>query len=470
MSRLLALCCCLCLVSACAVGPDYKRPVIDVPKAWRLEEKEAKDYANTAWWEEFKDPVLNDLIQIALRENKDLGIATAKIEEYMGRYRIVRADLFPQVGASGSVARKGSTERGNPPLPDTAQNPSSDYQTSLYSSWELDIWGRIRRSTEASRAELLGTEEARRAVIMTLVTSVAASYTDLRHLDRQLEIARKTAKSREESFGLFKLRFERGLISQVELSQAESEYRGALATIPFFEKLIEQQENAVSLLLGRNSGPIPRGIPLDELPFPSVPAGLPSELLERRPDIRSVEQALIAANARIGVAKALYFPTIFLTGSYGVESTDLSLLFTRPSRAWSYAAPVTMPVFNAGKIGGLVEAAEAVQRQTLLKYQQTIQGAFREAEDGLIDQRKSREQLAAQKQQVEALRSYAGLARIRYDNGYTSYLEVLDAQRSLFVAELAYTQTEASLFRSLVNLYKAMGGGWVVEAEKRTGP
>ena len=304
---------------------------------------------------------------------------------------------------------------------------------------------------------------------MTVVTAVATAYTDLRDLDKQLEIAQRTAKSREDSFKLFNLRFERGLISELELRQIDSEYQSALATISLLQKLILQQENGLSLLLGHNPGPITRGKTLDLLVLPAVPAGVPSQLLERRPDIRQAEQDLIAANARIGVAKALYFPTISLTGFLGLESTDLSSLFSGPARTWNYAAQITMPLFSAGGIAGTIKATEALQQQALVRYQQAIQTAFREVEDALIDQSKSREQLERQKKQVVALQKYLGLARLRYENGYTSYLEVLDAERGLFNAELSYTQTQGVLFRALVNLYKFMGGGWAVDADKLTG-
>jgi multidrug efflux system outer membrane protein len=297
---------------------------------------------------------------------------------------------------------------------------------------------------------------------------VASAYVNLRDLDTQLEIARRTAKSRGESYDLFQLRFRGGVISELELSQVKSEYEQALSLIPFIEKTIAQQENALSVLLGRNPGPIPRGKTIDEFVLPAVPGGLPSDLLANRPDIRQAEQDLIAANARIGVARSLYFPTISLTGLFGFASTDLSNLFTGPARTWSWAAPLTAPVFTGGAIRGQVKSAEAVQQQALLRYQQFIQTAFGEVEDALIDQKRSREQLAIQAQQVESLRNYARFARLRFDNGYTSYIEVLDAERSLFNAELSQAQTKGVLFQALVNLYKAMGGGWVVEADKMT--
>ncbi len=454
---------------ACALGPDYKRPSIKTPASWRLEEPEAKDLANTAWWEQFDDPVLNDLVGIALHENTDLRIAAARVEEFMGRYRTTHAALFPRVVASGTGAGIGASEVADVPWSSAADNPYSDFQTNLSASWEIDIWGRLRRATEAARADLLGTEELRRGVVLTVVTAVAVAYTDLLDLDKQLEIAKRTVTSREDSFKLFKLRFGQGLISELELRQVESEYQSALATVPALQNLIARQENALNVLLGRNPGPIPRGKPLDSLVLPAVPAGLPSGLLEKRPDIRQAEQDLVAANARVGVARALYFPTISLTGLYGVDSMDLSRLFTGPAKMWNYAVPISMPVFNAGAIAGQVKAAEAVQQQYLFRYQQAIQRAFREVEDALVDQHRTREQLGIQKAQVEALRKYAELAHLRYENGYTSYLEVLDAERSLFNAELSYTQTQGALFRALVNLYKSMGGGWVIKADQLVG-
>jgi multidrug efflux system outer membrane protein len=467
LKRIIALCSVL-VISACTLGPDYRRPDVSTPSSWRMEEREAGNTANTAWWQQFDDPILSGLISTALKENKDLRIAALRVEEFMGRYGASGAGLFPQVSATGIAQRNSSTLYTNPPWPSTSDNTNNDFQTLLTASWEIDIWGRLRRATEAARADLLSTEEGRQAVIMTVVTAVAVAYIDLRDLDKQLEIAEETHKSREDSFNLFKLRFDRGLISELELRQIESETQSALATVSSLQKQILQQENALSILIGHNPGPIHRGKALDLLALPVVPAGIPSQLLERRPDIRQAEQDLIAANARIGVAKALYFPTISLTGFFGMESVELSSLFSGPARTWNYAAQISVPVFTAGSIAGTIKATEALQKQALVRYQQVIQTAFREVDDALIDQAKSREQLKIQKKQVEALQSYLDLAKLRYENGYTSYLEVLDAERGLFNAELAYTQTQGVLFRALANLYKFMGGGWVVEADNLT--
>ncbi|HOD36409.1 MAG TPA: efflux transporter outer membrane subunit [Syntrophales bacterium] len=457
------------LLAGCAVGPDYKRPAVDTPTAWRVEEKEAKDLANTAWWTQFEDPVLDELIRTALKESDDLRIATARVEEYVGRYWVGRSGLFPQIGGSASAGRNRVSEEGmSSAVTSALKNPVDNYQVAFNGYWEIDLWGKLRRSTEAARADLLSTEEARQAVILSLVSAVANSYINLRDLDKQLEVAKRTAQVRKESYDLFKLRYDGGVISELELNQVKSEYESALATIPNIEKQVAFQENGLSVLIGRNPGPILRGKSMDELVLPAVPSGLPSDLLERRPDIRQAEQALIAANARIGVAKAQFFPTISLTGLFGWSSSALDNLFTGPAKLWSYAGNATAPIFTGGALMGQLKATEAIQKQSLYNYQNIIQNAFREVDDALIDQKRTREQLEAQKRQVDALREYARIARLRYENGYTSYIEVLDAERSLFNAELQHAQTQGVLFQAMVNLYKAVGGGWVVEADKMT--
>ena len=452
--------CLLVILCGCTVGPNYRKPVVETPLSWRFEDKEARQIGNTAWWEQFDDPVLNELIQEALKQNKDIKIAAARVEEFMGRYGTARAALFPQVNAGASAGRSRITELGSTPLSSLTENPASNYSAFVGAGWELDLWGKLRRANEAARADLLSQEAGRAAVILTLVTSTASAYVNLCNLDMQLEIAKRTAQSRKESYDLFQLRFREGVISELELSQVKSEYEQALSIIPLLEKVIAQQENALSVLLGRNPGPMPRGKKMDDLILPAVPADLPSDLLTKRPDIRQAEQNLIAANARIGVAKSLYYPSISLTGSFGVMSTDLSNLFTGPARIWNWTVPVNVPIFTGGAIRGQVQSAEALQQQTLLRYQQTIQSAFREVEDALIDQQRSRQALEIQTRQVESLYKYKRIASLRFDNGYTSYIEVLDAERSLFNAELAQAQTKGALFLAVVNLYKATGGGW----------
>ena len=450
------------MIGGCMVGPNYVRPSIDTPPAWRVSDQNAKDLANTAWWEQFNDPVLNDLIATALRENKDLLIATARIEEYAGYYGITRSQLYPQVALGAGASRQLGSVGGA----DLANRTYNTYDMLLSASWEIDLWGKIRRQSEAARAQIVASEEGRQGVILTLVSSVAGGYINLRALDRQLEIAKATARSRGDSYKIFQDRYAGGVISLLELSQNKSQYEEALATIPQLEKTIAQQENALSALLGRNPGPIARGKDIDALTPPVAPAGLPSSLLERRPDIREAEQKLIAANAQIGVAKAAYYPSISLTGALGVASGNLSELFNGASKVWQYGGSLGLPIFTAGLLAGQVQVAESVQQQALFAYQKAIQDAFRGVNDALIDQDRTRVQLATQRQQVESLKVYSDTARLRYDNGYTSFLEVVDAERSLFNAQLSYTQTQQVLVQASINLYKAMGGGWVAEGEK----
>jgi multidrug efflux system outer membrane protein len=457
------------LLTGCMVGPNYQRPEVQAPASFRFEVPNPADTANIAWWEQFQDPVLNALIESALKNNKDVRIAAARIDEFAGRFGTTRSQLFPQIGYQGSVGRDQLSETTGTPLPPGVENPETTYLAIATAGWEIDIWGRVRRLSESARADLLASVEGRRAIILTLVSAVATGYVGLRDLDKQLEIAQSTAKSYQETVQLFEMRFKGGVVSEVELVQVRSQYEQAAARIPQFEKLIAQQENALSVLLGRNPGPIPRGRPLDELVLPAVPEGLPSQLLEQRPDILEAEQRLIAENALIGAARARYYPSISLTGFLGGTSAELSDLFDSPSKTWNFTGGILGPIFTGGAIKGQILQAEARQRQTLLAYERVIQNAFREVDDALIDHQKSRAQLAAQTRQVEALRDYARLAWLRFNNGYTSYLEVLDARRSLFDAELERSLTQGVVFQALVSVYKAMGGGWVTAAEKVAG-
>jgi multidrug efflux system outer membrane protein len=440
---------------------------VDAPQAFRFQAGEAREVANTAWWEQFRDPALNELIGVALRENKDVKIAAARIEQFLGQYASTRSLLLPQVGANVGATRAGYPESVVGRAPETVLN---QYQAALSASWEIDLFGKRRRETEAAHALVLASVEGRRATVLTLVSSVAISYITLRELERQLQIARDTAASREGSFKLFKDRFEGGTVSELELAQAQSEYEASLVAIPNLEAQIGRQEDALSVLLGRNPGPIRAGQPLQALALPTVPAGLPSELIERRPDLRQAEQQLVAANATIGVARAQYFPTISLTGLFGYVSRQFSELFSGPAKAWSYGLAGSVPIFTGGGLAGQVQQAEGQQQEALLSYQKAIQVAFQEVSDALIVHAKAREQLAFQDRQLRTLRNYLELARLRYDEGYTSYIEVLDAERNLFDAEVAQAQTQSLVYVSLVSLYKAMGGGWVLAAEHMTAP
>jgi multidrug efflux system outer membrane protein len=374
---------------------------------------------------------------------------------------------LPQVGANLNGRRGRPAGANGSAVIDPVQEA---YEASLSVNWEIDLFGRRRRETEAARAQVLASEEGRRATMLTLVSQVATSYISLRELERELQIARETAASREASYRLFKDRFEGGTVSALELAQTQSQWEASLVDIPRLESLIGQQENALSILLGRNPGPIRAGLPLQALVLPPVPAGLPSQLIERRPDLRQAEQQLIAANALIGAARAQYFPVISLTGLLGYISKDFSDLFSGQTKVWSYGLAASAPIFTGGGIAGQVRQAEAQQQEALLSYQRAIQVAFREVSDALLAHAKSRDQLGFQERELATLRNYLELARLRYDEGYTSYIEVLDAERNLFAAEVAHAQTQSQVYASLVDLYKAMGGGWVLEAERMAAP
>jgi outer membrane protein, multidrug efflux system len=452
-------------LSACMVGPDYRRPEVDVPVAWRLGAVEAGEISNITWWEQFQDPVLSSLVRTALENNRDLEIATANVDQAFAQYGIVRSAQFPQVNASASAARERSS--ATTVLP--GGRIFSDYGVNLSASFELDIWGRLRRASESARASLLASAEGKRTVVLTVVTSVASGYTQLRALDRQLEIAQRTSQSLGEAARLQRVRFEEGAVPESDYQQAESQYREAVARVPELEREIAQQENFISVLLGHNPGPIERGRDIDALLFPAVPGGLPASLLQRRPDIRQAEQNLIAANADIGVAKAAYFPDISLTALLGLESAQLSNLFKGPSKVWSFGTGVLQPIFNAGRISAQVAQAEALQRQALYAYQKSIISAFQDVENALIDRTKFGQIRDEQAKNVAALRRFRDLADLRYREGATIYLEVANAEQSLFNAELAYVSTQAQLFQSYANLYKAMGGGWVEAADQLGG-
>ena len=451
-------------LSACMVGPDYRRPEVDVPVAWRLGATEAGEISNIAWWDQFQDPVLSNLVRTALANNKDLEIATANVDQAFAQYGIVRSAQFPQVNAGASAARERSSANIR-----LGGQTFTDYGVNLSASFELDIWGRLRRATESARASLLASQQGKGTVVLTVVTTVASGYILLRALDRQLEIAQRTSQSLGEAARLQRVRFEEGAVPASDYQQAESQYREAVARVPELEREIAQQENFISVLLGHNPGLIPRGRDIDALLFPAVPDGLPASLLQRRPDIRQAEQNLIAANADIGVAKAAYFPDISLTALLGLESAQLSDLFKGPSRAWSFGAGVLQPIFNAGRLRSQVAQAEAVQRQALHTYEKSIISAFQDVENALIDRTKFGQVREEQAKNVEALRSFRDLADLRYREGATIYLEVASAEQSLFIAQLAYVATQAQLFQSYANLYKAMGGGWVDQAEELVG-
>jgi multidrug efflux system outer membrane protein len=466
--RRLAVAFLACSLAACMMGPNYHRPAVETPPAYRFEMAEAQDTANAAWWQQFQDPVLDQLVADALAHNLSVQIAAANVEQAAAVLTQSKAPLYPQVGYSADASRgRGSTTNAQP-IPSSVPNPQTSYQVLAGASWELDLWGRIRRLSEAARAELFATQEARRGVVLSLVSAVATSYVQLRALDEQLVIAQRTKDTYGESVRLFELQHEHGVASRMTVEQARTQYETAAAAVPAIESAIAQTENALSLLLGRNPGPIPRGLSITALTLPPVPSGIPSQVLEQRPDVRQAEQALVAANARIGAAKALYFPTISLTGAYGTGSAELSNLFKGPSKTWSYAGSIVGPIFTGGATRAGVRQAEAGRKAAELGYVAAIQGAFADVDDALVSRQKLAEQLDAQGRLVTAAREYARLAQLQFEGGVAPYMTVLQAEQQLFPAELDEAQRRADLFASTVNVYKAMGGGWVAEAEKKT--
>lgn len=443
-------------VNGCALLEDSAtRPESAAPTAWRtvapagdVEALLAKDF-----WTAFDEPVLDRLLQASLRANPDVRIAAANVELYRARLTAIDADRYPQLFGDAQGARgKGGS------FPST---PVNTFALEINLSWELDLWGRLARASDAARADLLAQTEVQRGVYLSLASAVAQGYFSLRRLDAQAAIARATLALRETSLKLFTLRFTGGVVSEVELAQVRSEYEAAAAAVPQIEAEVARTENALSVLLGRNPGPIERGRALDALRDPSVPAGLPSELIARRPDIRAAEAQLAAADARVDVARRAYFPRISLTGLLGVASDELDDLFADDTEAWSVAGGLTQTIFDAGRIGAGVAGAEAERTALVAQYQRTVQTAFREVDDALVARVKLREQLAAAQRQVDALRRYAELARLRYEGGYTSYLEVVDAERTLFAAELNRIALQNEALRATVTLYAALGGSWM---------
>jgi outer membrane protein, multidrug efflux system len=443
------------------VGPNYRRPVVQTPSAYRdLRENpqaqaQAASFADLPWWQVFQDPQLQELIRTALKENYDLQLATERIAAARAQVTVTRSNLFPQVQASGkfSGGKDASTQSKFNFLGLTAD-----------AAFQLDLFGRLRRATEAARAELLATEDARNTVTLTLVSDVASDYFQLLDLDLQFRITQDTVKTQEESVKLTRLRLDHGVATKLDVLQAQQVLDTANAQIPDLERQIGQEEDAISILLGHYPEGVRRGLTLVEQPLPpEVPPGMPSSLLERRPDIRQVEQELIAANAEIGVARAAFFPQISLTGSGGGafgRSSLFSGLMSSQAGIWSYGAQVSQPIFTGGALRGNLRLAESQRRQELIAYKQVIQLAFRDVSDALIGYQMLHQVRVAQETTVKDLQDSVSTSLVRYRGGITTYLEVLDGQRSLFNAELALAQARGNEYQSLVQLYKALGGGW----------
>jgi outer membrane protein, multidrug efflux system len=456
------------LACGCTVGPDYVKPQVEVPPAWRIDYAQAADVANTRWWEQFNDPVLDGLIDTALKENRDLVVAAARVDAFIGRLNTTRAQFYPQAGYDLNAGRNRSSAVGASPLPAGADPYYTLYQGALGASWQIDLFGRVRRQTESARAQVYATEQGRRGVVLSLVTSVAASYIGLRALDRQLEISTLTAQNYANTLRIFELRHTGGFVSKLELAQVRSQYLQAQAAIPSLEQQVAAQENLIAVLQGRNPYPIPRGKSIDELAIPGVPGGLPSSLLERRPDILQAEQNLVSANASIGAAKALYYPQLSLTGMVGSVSTAFGDFLSGPSTTWMVAADFAGPLFSAGSIAGQVTSAEAGAAEALATYQQTVLNALRETNDALVGTVKTREGADALVKRATSLREYARLSRARFDNGYADYIEVLYAENELFAAELTAVRSKADSYTQVIAVYRALGGGWIDLADQST--
>lgn len=451
---------CVLASAGCVQGPNYQKPTVEVPTAYRFADDAylaSAPAGSEAWWGSFDDPVLDGLVREALANNRDLRIATARVDEFAAILAGTRSQGMPQVGYGISGNRTRASEEK---IPDLVDPQSTTWSTLLSASWEIDLWGRIRRETEAARANLLATEEARRGVILTIISSVVLSYITLLDLDEQLRISQATAAGREKNVQLFEVRLKGGWISEFEMAQVRGEYEAALAQIPPFQLAIATQENALSVLLGRNPGPITRGGTLAGLRAPPIPAGLPSDLLVRRPDIMAAEQSLIASNALIGAARALFFPRISLTAGFGFVSEALKNLFSGPAHTWSFTGDVAGPIYTGGGLTAAVDQAEARRDQSLANYEKTIQEAFRDVEDALADVRSSRDSQQILERRVATLQRGLDLAIIRYENGYSSYIDVLDTERSLFSAQLQLASAKGDYQRAIVNLYRALGGDW----------
>jgi outer membrane protein, multidrug efflux system len=457
----------LVFTASCTLGPNYRRPTVAIPSTFHdvtapATPTEQASLADTRWFDLFKDDTLTQLVRTALAQSFDLRIATERVLQARERFRIVRADRFPAVAGSAAMSENRVSEVGPRPLPSAVGPEVADFQIGFSLAWELDVWGRVRRLNESARAQYLATEEARRGVVTTLIADVTDTYFFVQTLDRQLVIARGTRDVAVDGLRLTQLRRERGVATALDTRQAEQLLYTATAQIASLERQIAQTEDALSLLLGRAPGDVMRTAGFIDTfnARPPVPVGLPSTLLERRPDIRQAEQALVAANAQIGAARAEYFPRIALTGLLGLDSRELSDLLTAPARTVSIGAFAAAPLFNAGRTRAGVRLSESVARELVVTYERSIYNALREVSDALAGYRKTGEQRAQQEQLVAALRDATRLSTDRYQGGLDSYLQVLDAQRSLFRSELDLVALQRQELVAIVELYRALGGGW----------
>jgi multidrug efflux system outer membrane protein len=460
-TALLGILAALVLEAGCMMGPKYKRPGVDVPQEYRApapqEASQAASLGNEQWWQVYQDPVLTQLIHTAVAKNYDVRIAAARVLEAQAQVGVTRANQLPSANVGADVFSQQNAKVTK--LFPAYQVNGGDLNLSVI--WNLDFWGKYRRQTEAARAQLLATEWGQRAVLSSLVANVATSYFQLRALDSELEISKRTLASRQESLKLTQFLESHGSNSGLDVSQAEQLVYTASETIPDLERQIQQQENVLSILLGENPQSIPRGRPLTEQPLPqNVPAGLPSELLERRPHVRQVEEMMVAANAQIGVAKASFFPNLSLTGLGGLESNALHQFITQPSEVWYGAFSVSQPVFQGGALRSQLRLARANWQEASLSYQQTVQNALEQVSNSLIASQKDREYREQQELLTQAAHQTDQLSEVLYKNGGASYLQVLTSETNYFSAELNLVQAQLNERLALVQLYQSLGGGW----------
>lgn len=467
VSQKATLVACLLSLAGCSSVEVFQPPEVEIKQSWRVDYDSSVELANTAWWESFNDPVLNSLIETALQNNNDLMLAAARIDEVAGRYKIQRSNLYPQIGYGANAG--GSQRSYEQPLsfPNLGERTNEEYSVGLNIGWELDLWGRLAQANDAARADLMAAEENRQAVIMSLVSAVAVEYIELLNIDKKLHIAKLTLEERRDSVDLFEKKFKGGQISELELAQVRSAYQQAASQIPVIELDALLQENRLSLLLGKNPGPIKRSANIESLTMLQLPSGLPSDLLVRRPDIRQAVQKLASANAKVNIAETEYLPSISLTGLLGYASDNISNLFDGSAGLWEAALGAAGPIFTGGRIEGNEQQAEAIRQQLVFEYKNTVQRALKEVDDGLVTLEKLRVLQKIQERHVAVLEDYVEYAISRHDAGYSRYMEVLDAQRNLYATQINLATTEKSIFTTLVDIYKAMGGGWVQLADEK---
>ena len=448
-------------LEGCSLAPKYCRPSLDTPTEWRQPVEELADSSNEGWWKELGDPTLDALVNEALANNQDLQVTIARVDTFVHKLGVVRSKLYPQLSAVGEAEREKISKNAPFALPGTDPLTNA-FSLVLKAAYELDIWGRIRSASKAALENLLSEMQTKRTVILTLVTSVANSYIELLQFDQELKVTLETLVSRQESYRLAKIRYELGLTSFLPVDQALSEVESAQADVIRLQTLIPIQEDLICTLIGKPPQVIERKGVLEDLYLsPLIPACLPSELLCQRPDILAAEHKLEALNARIGVAKANFFPQISLTSEYGIESAELRTLLSSSSNLWQYGATILQEIFTGGRLTSALRLSEAQKREGLHQYISTVLQAFQEVDDALITHKKSLENIVIQKKRVETLSEYLKLSTLRYNDGQTDYLTVLDAQRQLFSAEIEYTQAHGQSYTTYVNLYKAFGGSWI---------